>query len=50
MKKKKKQIIAKNMKIFGNCEVRVEEDKIYCRRYGKKNYYEGNLPDYTWKV
>ena len=50
MKGNRRNIEDKGMVVLGNCEIRIEGRRVCCRREGKKNFFEGDLPDYTWQV
>lgn len=50
MKKKKRRKVDDVMKILGNCEVRINGNMIKSNRCDKINYYEGNLPNYSWEI
>jgi hypothetical protein len=50
MKKLKKNIHDDFLFILGNCELIIEGNKLSTKRQGKKNYFEGNLPDMAWII
>ena len=50
MKSIRRVIEDKFMLILGNCEIRVEGNRIECSREGKKNFFEGDLPDHQWEI
>ena len=50
MKGMRRAIEDKCMVILGNCEVRVEGNWIECFREGKRNFFEGDLPDHQWEI